>query len=266
MRYITAQEGVVIPLGRQGENEVTTIKFDASGWADEYGAGSFELLHERCKDSAPYACPITVEDGIVSWVVSNADTAFAGRGRAQLVYIVDAAVAKSVIYSTSVLRSIDADMEFPDPYENWLVQMHEDAEYVREHYEGALEAQENAEAWAVGQRSGEDVPEDDETYHNNSKWHSQQSAASAQESADSAYEASRYAIQAAGYVGSPLTSNTKAGMTDTTKVYVYTGSESGMANGHWYYYNGSAWTDGGVYNSIADDVATTSDIDELLYS
>lgn len=266
MRYITAQEGVVIPLGRQGENEVTTVKFDASGWADEYGAGSFELLHERCKDSAPYACPITVEDGIVSWVISNADTAFAGRGRAQLVYIVDAAVAKSVIYSTSVLRSIDADMEFPDPYENWLVQMHEDAEYVREHYEGALEAQENAEAWAVGQRSGEDVSEDDPTYHNNSKWHSQQSASSAQASADSAYEASRYAIQAAGYVGSPLTSNTKAGMTDTTKVYVYTGSESGMTNGHWYYYNGSAWTDGGVYNSIADDVATTSDIDELLYS
>jgi len=30
LRYITAQEGVVIPLGRQGENEVTTIQFDVS--------------------------------------------------------------------------------------------------------------------------------------------------------------------------------------------------------------------------------------------
>jgi len=267
LRYITAQEGVVIPLGRQGENEVTTIKFDVS-WAAKYGDGAFELLHERCMDSAPYACPITVdtENEVIEWVVSNADTAFKGRGTAQLVYIVNAAVAKSVLYYTSTLASIDADMEFPDPYENWLVQMHEDAEYVREHYSGALEAQENAEAWAVGQRSGEDVPEGDETYHNNSKWHSQQSADSAQDSADSADLSRQYMLQASGYVGAPLTATTKAGMTDTNRVYVYVGSESGMTSGHWYYHNGTAWTDGGVYNSIADDIATTTDIDNLLYS
>lgn len=52
-------------------------------------------------------------------------------------------------------------------------------------------------------------------------------------------------------VGSPLVASTAASMTDRTKVYVYTGSESGYTNGHWYYWNGSAWTDGGVYNSVA---------------
>lgn len=51
--------------------------------------------------------------------------------------------------------------------------------------------------------------------------------------------------------GSPLTATTVAGMTDHTRVYVYTGSESGKTAGHWYYWNGSAWTDGGVYNSTA---------------
>lgn len=303
MRYITAQEGVVIPLGRQGENEVTTIKFDVSGWAEEYGDGAFELLHERCMDSAPYACPISVDTAneVIEWVVRNSDTAYKGRGTAQLVYIVNASVAKSVLYYTSTLASIDADMEFPDPYEDWLVQMHEDAEYVREHYEGALEAQENAEAWAVGQRSGEDVSEDDATYHNNSKWYSalaaengeawavgqrngvdvessaaeyhnnskwyaQQSAASAQESYDSADLSRQYMLQASGFVGAPLTATTKSAMTDTTRVYVYVGSESGMTSGHWYYHNGTAWADGGVYNSVADDIATTTDIDNLLYS
>lgn len=55
------------------------------------------------------------------------------------------------------------------------------------------------------------------------------------------------ALQAA--VGSPLVANTASNMTDTTKIYVYTGSETGYTTGHWYYYNGSAWTDGGVYNS-----------------
>lgn len=52
-------------------------------------------------------------------------------------------------------------------------------------------------------------------------------------------------------VGSPLTSSTAAGMTDQTKIYVYTGSETGYTAGHWYYYDGTAWADGGIYNSVA---------------
>ena len=35
------------------------------------------------------------------------------------------------------------------------------------------------------------------------------------------------------WVGSPLTASTAAGMTDTDKIYVYTGSETGMTAGHW---------------------------------
>lgn len=49
--------------------------------------------------------------------------------------------------------------------------------------------------------------------------------------------------------GSPLVASTVSAMSDTTKVYVYTGSESGYTTGHWYYWNGTAWTDGGVYQS-----------------
>ena len=51
--------------------------------------------------------------------------------------------------------------------------------------------------------------------------------------------------------GSPLTAPTKAQMTDHTRVYVYTGSEPNMVAGNWYYWNGSAWTSGGVYNAVA---------------
>ena len=52
-------------------------------------------------------------------------------------------------------------------------------------------------------------------------------------------------------IGSPLVASTAAEMTDTDKIYVYTGSETGYTSGNWYYYNGSAWTSGGVYNSMA---------------
>ncbi len=60
-----------------------------------------------------------------------------------------------------------------------------------------------------------------------------------------------------GLVYSPLVAATAAAMTDTTKVYVYTGSKAGYTSGHWYYYNGSAWADGGVYNSTAFNTDTT---------
>lgn len=64
-------------------------------------------------------------------------------------------------------------------------------------------------------------------------------------------------------VGSPLKASTVAQMTDTNKIYVYTGSESGYTNGNWYYYNGTAWVSGGVYNSTAletDKTLTVSDM------
>lgn len=57
--------------------------------------------------------------------------------------------------------------------------------------------------------------------------------------------------------GSPLVTDTAADMIETDRVYVYTGSESGYTAGHWYYYNGSAWTDGGIYNAAAVQTDTT---------
>lgn len=59
------------------------------------------------------------------------------------------------------------------------------------------------------------------------------------------------------FYGSPLVASTVAEMTDQTRVYVYTGSESGYTAGNWYYWNGSAWTSGGVYNATAVSTDTT---------
>ena len=57
-----------------------------------------------------------------------------------------------------------------------------------------------------------------------------------------------------GAVGSPLVAAAAAAMTDTNKVYVYTGSETGYTNGNWYYHDGTSWVSGGVYNSIAMNI------------
>ena len=65
-------------------------------------------------------------------------------------------------------------------------------------------------------------------------------------------------------VGTPLLAATKAAMTDRSKIYVYTGSESGMTAGNWYYYDTATnvWASGGIYNSAAvatDKTLTESD-------
>lgn len=58
--------------------------------------------------------------------------------------------------------------------------------------------------------------------------------------------------------GAPKAVSLVSQMIDTTKNYVYTGSEGGYIAGNWYYWNGSAWTSGGVYQSsgIADGSIT----------
>ncbi len=52
-------------------------------------------------------------------------------------------------------------------------------------------------------------------------------------------------------IGAPLVAATAADMTNTSKVYVYVGSEEGYTNGNWYYYEDGAWLSGGQYNSVA---------------
>lgn len=63
--------------------------------------------------------------------------------------------------------------------------------------------------------------------------------------------------------GSPLTASTASGMTDTSRVYVYTGNESGYKNGYWYYYKNGKWNEGGAYNSIAVPDEISAKIDNV---
>lgn len=63
-------------------------------------------------------------------------------------------------------------------------------------------------------------------------------------------------------LGAPYAASTVSSMTDRTRIYVYTGDESGYTKGSWYYWNGSSWVSGGVYNSAAiqtDKTLTQSD-------
>ena len=76
-------------------------------------------------------------------------------------------------------------------------------------------------------------------------------------------EVSEQMVALEALVGTPLVASAAADMTDTSKIYVYVGSESGYTNGDWYYYNGSSWVSGGVYNSVALETDTTLSVEGM---
>ena len=88
-----------------------------------------------------------------------------------------------------------------------------------------------------------------------------ESEKTARENGDSALHSEIESLRSA--VGSPLVASTAAEMTNTNKVYVYTGSETGYTAGNWYYYDGSAWTSGGVYNSAGINTDKTLSVEDM---
>lgn len=208
MREIVATTRIIVPLGRQGENEATVVKFPVGGWETLYGAGAFELLNVRPSENTPYTCSITVDDDFVYWVVQAADVALVGHGKCELTYVVDGTVAKSLTFETCVIESIEGAGTVPPPYESRIHDLIEasagisvDADRAENAANGAWESaasaaqsaetataaadaateeaqdaggfSSDAEAWAVGKRGGVDVPTDDETFHNNAEFYAE---------------------------------------------------------------------------------------------
>lgn len=57
--------------------------------------------------------------------------------------------------------------------------------------------------------------------------------------------------------GSPLVASSLSDMTETDRIYVLT------TNGHWYWYNGSSWQDGGIYQASEDSDTLNNLADEV---
>lgn len=160
MREIEVRELPYLPLGHQGENEAQRIVWRglADSWARLYGEGVFALTVLREGDSAPYPASLKSENGDVIWTLSNADTAKAGEGMAELTYTVGGAIAKSRTWRTVVEPSLSANgtTEPPEAYQSWVDEV--------------LQAAADAET-AVSK-----MPYVDETTGNWFKWDAEQNA------------------------------------------------------------------------------------------
>ena len=112
-----------INLGRQGENQARKVVFDVlRAWREEFGStGAASLIVQRSEDTAPYPVTMGEENGVLTWTVSAADTAYAGEGKAELRYTVGSTVVKSCIYKTVVRATLgDGTSEPPEAYQSWV--------------------------------------------------------------------------------------------------------------------------------------------------
>lgn len=154
MRIVTPDEKNGIYLGRQGENLATQVQFDVNvaGWVETYGVGTWQLLNRRPSDPAGYPVEIAVENDVIKWIPTATDLKYAGCGTCELIYMVEDAIAKSIIYGTQILPAIDGTGEIPEPWESWIdevVQARDDAQAAAVSAAGsAVDAAESAEGAA----------------------------------------------------------------------------------------------------------------------
>jgi len=119
MKYVYISSSRPFVIGRQGENEVTTVRFAINKFFPDLTNATFGLLHQRPGDAAPYICSITNVDGFIDWVITSGDLANVGSGTAQLSAYVDNKIAKTAVFTTMVLNSMGA-FDPPDPQQIWI--------------------------------------------------------------------------------------------------------------------------------------------------
>lgn len=144
--YDVVPRAGVIDLGKQVEGLVTRVVLPNV----RRGAGTVQLVHQRSDDQKPYPVPVTEDGDKVYWIVTRSDTAFPGRGQAELQWLGEnGAVAKSVTYQTNTTRSMAEPGAVPDePLKPYTQAVAKDAQAAKNAAASATEAARSAEASA----------------------------------------------------------------------------------------------------------------------
>jgi hypothetical protein len=109
-------------IGRQGENNATAVVFDCSAFAEIYGEGAAELLCKRPGDTTPYPCAAKQSGNLLSWAITETDTAKRGVGQIELRWYVKDTLAKSVLFHTTILGALSTSVEdeSDEPHKAWM--------------------------------------------------------------------------------------------------------------------------------------------------
>ena len=186
----------ILLLGKVGENLATKVIIDASEWQD--GSGTFQLLVKRA-DEELFTATIEQEDGVIIWLIPDAEIGAAGYGEIELNYLVDEVKMKSARVDTRVFSSIEIDSLPPNglTWSQLVLAAIQDARNAAEEAQSAEQASDKsadnsaesaklAESYAKGgtsTRTGEDT--------DNAKYYKEQAAQSATTAVNKATEANQ---------------------------------------------------------------------------
>lgn len=157
-------------LGRVGETLARQICFDCAGYVADYGSGVAELVAMTPEGTKYAPANVSQSGSAVTWTISEADVGTAGRGRAELSWLVDGTVAKSRVYTTIIRSSLTGtgSEEAPDVYKDWVdkitrvgTQAGIDAQSAAASAEAAADSSEGAAGSAAG--AGESAAEAEES-------------------------------------------------------------------------------------------------------
>ena len=180
---VPAIAGKVIHIGRAGENLATTVQFDVADWLEEFGSeGTFSLFIQQGGGQI-YPQTITepgTNQTIVSWNVTNSNTATIGLGKCELVYSIQEVIVKSVIYDIVVTNSLDMEAQgnIPSAVDSWLNEVSSMVDQISD----AANQADKAERYAKGTSNGTAITSTDEDttgYHDNAKYYSDLAASNA---------------------------------------------------------------------------------------
>lgn len=136
----------LIYLGRQGENLARTVEIDVGGMLEAYPGASIGLVFQRAGETELYIGATTLGGTVLSWPISAAVTANAGRGKIEVRAMLGDVLAKSVTAPTQVDVSLSgAGSTPPDPEEDWIDDVLQAASEAKQSAASAADSAQQAE-------------------------------------------------------------------------------------------------------------------------
>lgn len=120
MKVIIADGNGKLNIGRQTDNERTTVVFPLADLLEEFPGGAASLKIRRPHENEYYVSETTAMDGAnLLWVVQDYDVAIEGDGEVQLYYTVDDVAAPGRIFKTHSDRSLTDQAAAPPDWSSW---------------------------------------------------------------------------------------------------------------------------------------------------
>ena len=136
----------LIYLGRQGENLARTVEIDVGAMLDAHPGASIGLVFQRAGETELYIGATTLDGTMLSWPISAAVTANAGRGKIEVRAMLGDVLAKSVTAPTQVDVSLSgAGSTPPDPEEDWIDDVLQAASEAKQSAASAADSAQKAE-------------------------------------------------------------------------------------------------------------------------